>query len=127
MKHLLLDTGAMIWWDANDRRLGGTARARIQDATEVYVSAASAWEVAIKAALGKLRTTRRPTQVILDAGFHQLPVTFEHAEAAGLLPRHHDDPFDRLILAAAQVEGLVIVTADRQFPAYGVPLVDARR
>ncbi|MEO7987646.1 MAG: type II toxin-antitoxin system VapC family toxin [Gemmatimonadales bacterium] len=126
MKRLLLDTEALIWWDANDPRLGGNARALIQGDTEVYVSAASSWEITIKSALGKLRTSRRPTQAVLDAGFFQLPVTFEHTEAVGALPPHHNDPFDRLILAAAQVEGLTIVTTDRSFPVYGLPLVDAR-
>ena len=125
MKRLLLDTEALIWWDANDPRLGGNTRALIRDATEVYVSAASAWEITIKNALGKLRTSRRPTQVVLDGGFFQLPVTFEHTEAVGALPPHHNDPFDRLILATAQVEGLTIVTCDRRFPVYGLPLIDA--
>ena len=69
MKRLLLDTEAFIWWDANDRRLGIRARAVIQDATEVYVSAASAWEIAIKVALGKLRTTRRPSRSRRFASF----------------------------------------------------------
>jgi PIN domain nuclease of toxin-antitoxin system len=70
----------------------------------VYVSAASAWEIAIKAALGKLRTTRRPSQMVADAAFTELPITFEHAEAISKLPLHHSDPFDRLILGVAQVE-----------------------
>lgn len=127
MKRLLLDTEAFIWWDANDPRLGGHARAAIQDATEVYVSAASAWEIAIKVMLGKLRTTRRPAQAVADAGFFELPVTFEHAEALGALPPHHTDPFDRLIVASARVEGFTIVTSDRLFGPYGIPLIEARR
>jgi len=125
MKRLLLDTEALIWWDANDPRLGGNARALIQGATEVYVNAASSWEITIKRGLGKLRASRRPTQVVLDSGFFQLPVTFEHTEAVGGLPPHHNDPFDRLILAAAQIEGLTIVTSDRRFLLYGLPLIDA--
>ena len=127
MKRLLLDTEALIWWDANDARLGGHARALIQDAAEVYVSAASVWEVVIKVALGKLRTTRRVAQAVADSGFSELPVTFEHAEAVGGLSAYHNDPFDRLILASALVEGLTIVTSDQQFASYSVPLVDARR
>lgn len=127
MNRLLLDTEAFIWWDANDPRLGGNARAAIQDAAEVYVSAASAWEIVIKTAIGKLRTTRRPLQAVTEGGFLALPITFEHAEAVGQLPRHHDDPFDRLILAAGRVEGLPIVTSDALFTRYGLPLVDARR
>jgi len=126
VKRVLLDTEALIWWDANDPRLGGNARALIQDADEVYVSAASAWEIVIKTALGKLRTTRSPSRAAADGGFLELPITFEHAEAVGELPAHHSDPFDRLILAAARVEGCTIVTSDQMFSLYDVPLVDAR-
>lgn len=127
MSRLLLDTEVLIWWDANDPRLGGNARAAIQNADEVYVSAASAWEIVIKTALGKLRTTRRPAQAVADGGFSELPVAFEHAEAVGSLPMHHNDPFDRLLLAVAAVEGLTIVTSDAKFEAYGATLIDARR
>lgn len=126
MKRLLLDTEALIWWDANDPLLGGNARAAIQDAAEVYVSAASAWEIVIKEALGKLRTSRRPHEAVAEGGFRGLPITFEHAEAVGELPAHHRDPFDRLILAAGRVEGLAIVTSDAKFAQYDVALVDAR-
>ncbi|MEP7001199.1 MAG: type II toxin-antitoxin system VapC family toxin [bacterium] len=127
MTALLLDTEALIWWDANDPQLGGRARTAIQDATEVYVSAASAWEIAIKSSLGKLRTKRRPNKAVSDGGFIELPVTFEHAEAVLALPRHHGDPFDRLIIAAATVEGCTIVTRDEKFRLYDVMLLDARR
>jgi PIN domain nuclease of toxin-antitoxin system len=127
LKRLLLDTEALIWWDMNDARLGGNARAAIQNAAAVYVSAASAWEIGTKTALGKLRTTRRPSRAVADAAFHALPITFDHAEAVSTLPRHHGDPFDRLILAVAAVEGFTIVSSDRQFAMYDVPLIDARR
>jgi PIN domain nuclease of toxin-antitoxin system len=123
---LLLDTQALIWWDTNDPRLGGNARAAIQDATEVYVSAASAWEIVIKTALGKLRTKRRPSNAVAEGGFLELPVTFEHAEAVRELPPHHSDPFDRLIIAAALIEGCSILTTDLQFRLYDVGVIDAR-
>ena len=126
MKRLLLDTQALIWWDANNPELGGNARATIQDAEEVYVSAVSAWEIMIKAALGKLRTTRRPAQAVAEGGFIELPVSFEHTEALGELPMHHNDPFDRLLLAAAAVERLTIITSDRKFTHYDVSLLNAR-
>jgi PIN domain nuclease of toxin-antitoxin system len=126
VSRLLLDTEALIWWDANDPRLGGNARAAIQNAREVYVSAASAWEIVIKAALGKLHTTRRPADAVAEGGFHGLPIGFDHVEAVGELPPHHKDPFDRLLLAVARVEGLAIVTSDHSFGPYGLPLVDAR-
>jgi PIN domain nuclease of toxin-antitoxin system len=125
VKRVLLDTEALIWWDDNDPRLGGNARAIIQDAVDVYVSAASAWEIATKVALGKLRTTRRPQDAVVEGGFRELPISFEHAEAVGSLPAHHSDPFDRLILAVARVEGLPIVTSDAKFEAYGTTLINA--
>jgi PIN domain nuclease of toxin-antitoxin system len=127
VKRLLLDTEALIWWDADDVRLGARARAVIQDAAEVYVSAASAWEIAIKEGLGKLRTTRRPIEAVAEGGFTPLPVTFDHAAAVSVLERHHNDPFDRLIIAVAQVEQLTIVTSDDQFNRYNLPLIDARQ
>ena len=126
MNALLLDTEVLIWWDANDRRLGTQARALIQEAEDVYVSAASAWEISIKVALGKLRTSRQASEAVADAAFHTLPVTFEHAEAVRSLPPHHRDPFDRLIVAAGRVEGFTIVSSDAQFQQYDVPLIDAR-
>jgi PIN domain nuclease of toxin-antitoxin system len=124
---LLLDTQAFIWWDANDPRLGGRARAAIQEASDVYVSSASAWEIVIKTALGKLRTKRRPSNAVADGGFLELSITFEHAEAVRELPPHHSDPFDRLIIAAAVVEGCSILTSDEKFRMYDVSLIDARR
>jgi PIN domain nuclease of toxin-antitoxin system len=126
MKRLLLDTEAFIWWDADDPRLGPRARASVRDADEVYVSAASAWEIAIKQSLGKLQTTRDPSRAAADGGFVALPISFQHAAAIRDLASHHRDPFDRLIIAAARVEGLAIVTSDDQFGPYGVPLLDAR-
>ena len=126
MKRLLLDTEALIWWDADDARLGQRARGAIRQAEEVYVSAASAWEIAIKQALGKLQTTRQPAEAVADGGFSPLPVTFEHAAAVSALATHHNDPFDRLIIAVAQVEALTIVTSDDRFKLYGPPLIDAR-
>jgi PIN domain nuclease of toxin-antitoxin system len=127
MNRILLDTEALIWWDANDRRLGGRARTAIQEASEVFVSAASAWEIVIKEALGKLRTKRRPTDALTEGGFSALPVTFEHAEAVRSLPSHHKDPFDRLIIAAATVEDLTVLTNDDMFSLYDVSLIDARK
>jgi PIN domain nuclease of toxin-antitoxin system len=126
VKRLLLDTEALIWWDENNPKLGGNARAAIQNAEAVYVSAASAWEIIIKAALGRLHTRRRPAQAVAEGGFEELPASFEHAEAVGELPPHHQDPFDRLLIAAARVEGLTVVTSNEQFELYDVPLIDAR-
>jgi PIN domain nuclease of toxin-antitoxin system len=127
VKRILLDTEVLIWCDVNDPRLGADARSLIRRAIDVYVSAASAWEIVIKQALGKLQTTRQPADAVTEAGFSPLPVTFEHASEVGNLAPHHRDPFDRLIIASARVEGLTIVTSDARFRAYDVPLVDARR
>ena len=126
MKRLLLDTQALIWWDENNPKLGGNARAAIQNADMVYVSAASAWEIVIKTAIGKLRTRRKPKQVVLDGGFEELPVSFEHVEGVNELAARHQDPFDRVIIATARVEGLTILTSDDHFQDYDVPLIDAR-
>ncbi len=126
MSALLLDTEALIWWDSNDPQLGGRARAAIQEADEVWVSAASAWEIVIKTSLGKLKTSRKPAKVVADSGFREMPISFEHTEALRKLPRHHNDPFDRLIVAAAQTENCSIVTSDEKFRLYDVPLIDAR-
>lgn len=125
-KRLLLDTEVLIWWDADDSRLGPKARAAIQQAEDVYVSAASAWEIAIKQGLGKLQTRRKPSQAVMEGGFSPLPVTLEHAEAVRTLPKHHNDPFDRLIVAVAQLEALTIVTSDDRFTDFSLPLIDAR-
>ncbi len=126
MSALLLDTQALIWWDANDPRLGGNARAAIQNADEVYVSSASAWEITIKSSLGKLRGTRRASQAVAESGFRELAITFEHAEAVRSLYSHHSDPFDRLIIATAIVEDIPIITSDDKFRKYDVELIDAR-
>jgi PIN domain nuclease of toxin-antitoxin system len=123
---LLLDTEALIWWDENNPALGGNARAAIENADAVYVSAASAWEIAIKTAIGKLRTNRCTAEAVAEGGFDELPISFEHAEAVRGLAFHHKDPFDRLIIATARLEGLTILSSDDQFRRYDVPLIDAR-
>jgi PIN domain nuclease of toxin-antitoxin system len=89
------------------------------------VSAASAWEVAIKTALGRLRPTRTVEEAASDSGFLELPVTFRHAERVTGLPPHHRDPFDRMLVAQAAVEELTLVTRDPVFARYGVALIEA--
>jgi PIN domain nuclease of toxin-antitoxin system len=126
---LLLDTHVTLWWALDDRRLGSKARRAIADAGEAYVSAASIWEMAIKIGLGKLALVRFEMadlpKLAGKLGFLDLAITAEHAALVAALPSHHADPFDRLLIAQAQLESLVVVTADRQFAAYGVPLLDA--
>jgi PIN domain nuclease of toxin-antitoxin system len=122
---LLLDTHALLWWLA-DEGLNAPAREAIADpANLVAVSAASAWEISIKKALGKLAAPDDLEQQVQDGGFEALPISLAHSVAAGLLPRHHDDPFDRMLIAQAIAEGLTIVTRDKRFDDYGVALLTA--
>ncbi len=120
---LLIDTHVAIWWRSNDPRLQLAARDAIATAALVLVSAASAWEVAIKSNLGRIRLPRPFAEGIEDSGFVQLPIGFDHAAAVELLPAHHSDPFDRMIVAQAKVERLVVVTHDRQFEPYGIAVI----
>ena len=121
---LLLDSRAYLWWLADDARLSAAARAAIADSRSiVHVSAATIWELAIKAALGRLDTGGADlTDEIAANGFVELPISARHAAKAGALPRHHDDPFDRMLIAQALSESLVLVTLDRAFRAYEVAI-----
>ena len=94
-------------------------------ANDVFVSAASVWEMSIKRSLGKLSAPENLTTVVEREGFASLPVTLFHAEQAGTLPLHHQDPFDRMLVAQAQSEGLAIVTGDTNIPRYGVRVIPA--
>ena len=122
--NLLLDTHVLIWWDEG-RRLAVDARRAIEKADTVYVSAASTWEVAIKVGMGRLRPTRTVEQAVAESGFLELPVTFRHAEQVAALPTHHRDPFDRLLIAQAEVEDLTLVTRDPVFSCYPVEVIEA--
>ena len=118
---LLLDTHVLLWWLSEDDRLTSTMRAAIADPrTPVMVSSASAWEMSVKAAVGKLAVPDDLTGEMGRQGFDPLPVTVEDGLAAGALPRHHADPFDRMLIAQAAGRGFVLVTADRRFAAYDV-------
>jgi len=120
---LLLDTHVVLWWRTNDVALGAEARTAIASAERVLVSAASAWEVAIKVALGKLRIPGPFARAVEASGFSELPITFQHAAHAGALPPHHADPFDRMLIAQAMSEGLTIMSHNRAFAPYGVPVM----
>lgn len=123
---LLLDANVLIWWATDNRRLGRDAAAAIADAdNEVRVSAATIWEIEIKRASGKLRVDRDLAERAQDAGLKPLDVTFAHAVDAGRLPRVHGDPFDRMLIAQAVIEGLSIVTSDRIFARYPVSVLPA--
>ncbi len=120
---LLLDTHAVLWWQTEDRRLPKAARTAIASADIVWVSAASGWEVAIKAALGRLRLQEPFAVTVAADDFTELPVTLTHAARLGELPALHADPFDRLLVAQALVEGATLVTKDEALGAYGVPVL----
>jgi PIN domain nuclease of toxin-antitoxin system len=123
----LLDTHVLLWWIEDNPKLKKRVRAIITDPdNEAVVSAATLWEAAIKRALGKLRFE---TPVLLDSlhqgGIRILPITAEHALAAGDLPRHHDDPFGRMLVAQAIAEGFTLITSDPWLQSYQVAVVRA--
>jgi PIN domain nuclease of toxin-antitoxin system len=125
VKAILIDTHVLLWWLDNDDRLSTKAHAAIKEpTTQVLVSAACLWEIAIKHRLGKLKAAhlvRNFQKELDDAGFVELPISAKHAMRAGLLPtNHHKDPFDRVLMAQAEIESVPIVTRDTQFDNYGV-------
>lgn len=122
---LLLDTQALLWWLTADAALSAQARKAIADGgNNIYVSAASAWEIATKHRLGKLsRAVIIAADVegaIKGQGFVSLPITVQHGQAAGSLPGSHRDPFDRMLIAQALLEKLVLVTNEKVFESYGI-------
>ena len=121
---LLLDTHAYLWWLSDDSQLGTEARSRMVDPEVIiYVSAASIWEISIKAQLGKLEVDGDPVQEIWENGFVELPMTVKHADQAGRLPPHHADPFDRMLIAQAKLEHLLLVSRDSVFKEYEISLL----
>lgn len=119
---LLLDTHIFLWWNSGDHRMPVRARAAIESPeTEVYLSAVSVWEIAIKRAIGKLVFLESIVQTIEGHNFRPLIIMPEHAEWAGALPLLHTDPFDRMLIAQAQLEGLRLVTVDPLILRYQVP------
>jgi PIN domain nuclease of toxin-antitoxin system len=118
---LLLDAHAVVWWLADDVALTAGARAAISDpGNEVFVSAATVWELAIERAKGRIALEPDLTAAIAAAGFSHLPVTSLDAELAAGLPDHHPDPFDRMLVAQAIRLGATVVSRDRALDAYGV-------
>ncbi|MGA7416565.1 MAG: type II toxin-antitoxin system VapC family toxin [Acidimicrobiales bacterium] len=121
---VLLDTHILLWWLADDPALPERASDAIADAdTSVVVSAATAWEIAIKKATGRLEAPDDLLDALEDNDFDQLPITAPHALAAGDLPAHHGDPFDRMLIAQAQIERAILVSVDERFSAYDVELL----
>jgi PIN domain nuclease of toxin-antitoxin system len=122
---LLLDTHALLWWLEDDVRLSKPARNAISAASQrVMVSTASAWECAVKTAIGKLPQAALVLanfrDILRREGFDLLDISLEHVLATGALPRFHGDPFDRMLVAQALAEGVVLVSKDDQLDSYGV-------
>jgi len=124
--NLLLDTHALLWWLEDHVTLRDEARVAIADGGNVvFVSSATAWEIAVKKSLGKLEAPDDLEAALAASRFDPLPISIAHALAAGALPRHHDDPFDRMLVAQAQSEGLTLVTRDARLTEYDVPILEA--
>ena len=126
MSRLLLDTHVLVWGLSDVGRLTQVARDAIVDpGNDVFVSAITGWEVAVKRAKGTMTAPDNLSALIDEKGFVHLPLTFHHAEQAGKLPMHHRDPFDRFLIAQAQAEGLTLVTRDHHIPRYDVATIAA--
>jgi PIN domain nuclease of toxin-antitoxin system len=122
----LLDSHVALWWLGDDLQLGVGARLHIDQADQVFVSVITIWELGIKRAAGKIDLPDNLALPLSAAGFELMPIAAVHAGLAPMLPMHHGDPFDRMIIAQAKSEQLTVVTADRQFHKYDVPLIEAR-
>jgi PIN domain nuclease of toxin-antitoxin system len=122
--NLLIDSHALLWWLGATDRLSGEAIGALKSTrNRVYVSAAVAWELAIKVNLGKLDARELISdlpRVLFEKGFRRLAISMDHALRAGALPRHHRDPFDRMLIAQSQALGFPIVSADATFDYYGI-------
>ena len=123
---LLLDTHVLLWWASDDPRLGVRTRRSLLE-QEVAVSAVSGWEIEVKRARGRLDAPDDLVELLAEQGFTASSLTLRHAVDAGRLPRHHDDPFDRALVAQARAEGLRLVSADRALAAYDVSRLDPTR
>ena len=126
MARLLLDTHTVLWWLTDPEKLHRDAFQSIEsEQNEVFVSSVSVWEIAVKRALGRLKAPDNLEAAVTDQDFIPLHLTFLHAERAGALPPHHGDPFDRMLIAQAQVEGLILVTRDIRISRYGIRTMGA--
>lgn len=126
MRRLLLDTHTFLWWLQNNPRLGVRARELITESrNDIYVSAVSLREISIKKSLGKLQAPDGLDSTVENEGFAPFPISLFHAERAGALAPLHCDPFDRMLVAQSQAEGLEILSADSELARYGAKVVNA--
>ena len=123
---LLLDSHVALWALGHPTPLGAECRNHLTEAGEVYFSAVTPWELGIARAKGRISYPEGLVAELVACGFEELPITAAHAEAAAVLPPHHADPFDRMLVAQAQAESLTLVTADGQLGAYDRTIIDAR-
>ncbi len=119
----LLDSHVLLWLSSALERIPAAVIRQLDAASVVHFSAASAWELSLKQSLGKLEMSGSVSAFAAQAALEELPVTSRHAEASTRLPWHHRDPFDRLLLAQAMIEHLVLVTADARLSSYGVAIL----
>lgn len=125
MRQFLLDTHVFLWWLAGDPVLGPKTLKFIRDPrNDVFVSAVTSWEIAIKKATGKLEAPDEIDTIVDDEGFRELAISLYHCEIAGALPMHHKDPFDRILIAQATLQGLQLVTNDKFIQQYDVRIHD---
>jgi PIN domain nuclease of toxin-antitoxin system len=123
---LLVDSNAFIWAYVQPTELSAAARRAISDpANDRFISIAALWEIAIKSSAGKLSMPADPAQAMSDLAMTMLPISLAHVQRIPSLPFHHRDPFDRMMIAQAIEDGLTIVTRDRIFAAYRVPVLTA--
>ena len=123
---LLIDSHVVVWWLDEPGKLTAAARAAISNPDhEVFISAASIWELGLKQTKGKLRLPQGYVNLLREDGFSFLPITTEHATHSVSLPPHHADPFDRMLIAQAMADSLVLVTRDAIIPLYAIPIIAA--
>jgi len=122
--NFLLDTHILLWWLENDSKLSGEIRSVVSDPNNlIFVSAISSWEIAIKQSLGKLTLPNNLEEALDISRFEVLSITLAHGIRVADLPMHHKDPFDRMLISQALVEGLTIITVDDKFKLYEVSLL----
>lgn len=123
MAGYLVDTQLLVWQALNDRRLSRHHRDILLSDAEIYLSPVSIWEIEIKRLKGHLELPDSFADEVVNAGYKPLPINTEHAKQAGRLPLIHRDPFDRMLIAQAKIEGLTVLTADAHFSSYDIPVL----